>query len=122
MIDEPGMGAAGSTRDERPSVPPMSEDIPIDTDDDEPILVHDRSDELQTSPRLPLAPDSTEEIKIVDDGDRHTDPGEVPEVDADDLVSVESIPNPHSPHAPPLLKGAGSAGAGPRSSLLRRPR
>jgi len=107
MIDEPGMGAARSSREERPSVPPVSEDIPIDTDEEEPILVHDRSDEMATSPRLPAAPDSTEEIRIVDEGERHTDPGEVPEVDADDLVSVESIPSPHSPHAPPPLKGAG---------------
>ena len=112
MIDEPGMGAAGSTRE---SVPPMSEDIPIDTDEeDEPLLAHDRSDELQTHPRLPTAPDSTEEIKIVDDGERHTDPGEVPEVDAADLVSVESIPNPHSPHAPPPLKGGGAAAGKPQ--------
>lgn len=106
MIDEPGMGAMASEalarsmsdeRDgERHSAPPMSEDIPIDTDEE--------SDDLQTSPRLPAAPDSSDDIKIIDDGERHTDPGEVPEVDADDLVSVESIPNPHSPHAPPLLR------------------
>jgi SAM-dependent methyltransferase len=109
IIDEPGMGASLSSGDERTSVPPMSEDIPIDTDEDEPILVSDRSDELQTNPRLPAAPDSSQEIKIVDDGERHTDPGDVPEVDADDLVSVESIPNAHSPHAPPPLKGAAKA-------------
>jgi SAM-dependent methyltransferase len=99
MIDEPGMGAMASmmTREETPSVPPVSEDIPVDTDDDESMLV--------TSPRLPQALDS-EEIKI-DDGERHTDPGEVPEVAPEDLVSVESIPNPHSPHAPPLLRTTG---------------
>ncbi len=122
MIDEPGMGAARSTRDERASVPPLSEEIPIDTDEEEEaLLVHDRSDELQTSPRLPAAPDSTEEIRIVDDGDRHTDPGEVPEVDADDLVSVESIPNPHSPHAPPLLKGAAASAGKPHVVVTPAP-
>jgi SAM-dependent methyltransferase len=114
MIDEPGMGAAAmggammqqqQQRDETPSVPPASEDIPIDTDDDEP--------ELATNPRLPAALDS-EEIRI-DDGERHTDPGEVPEVDADDLVSVESIPGhaAHSPHAPPPLKGGVKLGITP---------
>ena len=125
MIDEPGMGAMASMiadarvaeeararqGDREPaeppaSEPPMSEDIPIDTDDDEP-LAHDRSDELLTNPRLPAALDS-EEIKI-DEGERRTDPGEVAdEIGADDLVSVESIPSPHSPHAPPLLKGGGT--------------
>lgn len=99
MIDEPGMGAMASmmTREETPSVPPVSEDIPIDTDEDDSMLA--------TSPRLPAALDS-EEIKL-DDGERHTDPGEVPEVAPEDLVSVESLPNPHSPHAPPLLKSTG---------------
>ena len=108
LIDEPGMGASFS-RGDRTSAPPQSEDIPIDTDDDDPVVTNDRSDELQTNPRLPAAPDSSQEIKIVDDGERHTDPGDVPEVDAADLVSVESIPNthsPHSPHTPPPLKGA----------------
>ncbi|MDB5214273.1 MAG: methyltransferase [Myxococcaceae bacterium] len=116
MIDEPGMGAMASmlldaraeeerAREETPSVPPVSEDIPIDTDDDEP-LQHDRSDELVTRPRLPAVHDS-EEIRI-DEGERRTDPGEVAdEIGAEDLVSVESIPSPHSPHAPPLLRGSG---------------
>ena len=110
MIDEPGMGALAimqqqQQRDETPSVPPASEDIPIDTDDDEP--------ELATNPRLPAALDS-EEIRI-DDGERHTDPGDVPEVDADDLVSVESIPGhaAQSPHTPPPLKGGVKLGITP---------
>jgi SAM-dependent methyltransferase len=120
MIDEPGMGAMASMiadarsaeearvrrgdADEPPAS--VSEDIPIDTDDDEP-LARDRSDELVTNPRLPAAYDS-EEIRI-DEGERRTDPGEVTdEIDAEDLVSVESIPSPHSPHAPPLLKGGGT--------------
>ncbi|MDB4934229.1 MAG: methyltransferase [Labilithrix sp.] len=117
MLDEPGMGAMASimSRDERTSSPPLSEDIPIDTDDDEPIA-HDRFDELQTSPRLPAAP-SSEEIKV-DDGERHTDPGEVPEVAPEDLVSVESIPNPHSPHAPPLLKGHAKPVVAPSPSAV----
>jgi SAM-dependent methyltransferase len=104
VLDDDGMGAMASmmAREERGSSPPASEDIPIDTDEDEPIA-HDRFDELQTSPRLPAAP-SSDDIKV-EEGERHTDPGEVPEVAEDDLVSVESIPNPHSPHAPPLLKG-----------------
>jgi SAM-dependent methyltransferase len=124
MIDEPGMGAMASmlsdaraaeernaeqirAAEETPSVPPVSEDIPIDTDDDEPLaLAHDRFDELVTRPRLPASLDS-EEIRI-DEGERRTDPGEVAdELGADDLVSVESIPGPHSPHAPPLLRGGG---------------
>lgn len=101
MIDGPGMGAMASAmaREESPSSPPpVSEDIPIDTDDDDESM-------LATRPRLPAALDS-EEVKL-DDGERHTDPGEVPEVAPEDLVSVESIPNPHSPHAPPLLKNPG---------------
>ena len=121
MIDEPGMGAMASmisdaraaeerAAEETPSVPPASEDIPIDTDDDEP-LAHDRSDELVTRPRLPASLDS-EEIRI-DEGERRTDPGDVAdEIGADDLVSVESIPSPHSPHAPPLLRGGGGGGGG----------
>lgn len=115
MVDEPGHGAMGMmmqearAREETPSSPPPSEDIPIDTDDDDEALAHDRSDELTTNPRLPVAADS-EEIKL-DDGERHTDPGEVPdEIAPEDLVSVESIPNPHSPHAPPPLKGGAKHG------------
>jgi SAM-dependent methyltransferase len=124
MIDEPGGGAIGmmmqdarareeAAREETPSVPPISasEDIPIDTDDEEEALVTDRSDELTTNPRLQAAAASSEEIKI-DDGERLTDPGEVPdEIAPEDLVSVESIPNPHSPHAPPPLKSAPKPGA-----------
>jgi SAM-dependent methyltransferase len=115
MIDEPGMGAMASmmTRDETPSVPPVSEDIPIDTDEEEPALA-DRFDELATSPRLPAAPDS-EEIKV-DDGERHTDPGEVPEVAPEDLVSVESIPG--SPHSPPPLKGGAKPVVTPTPSVV----
>ncbi|HSO36683.1 MAG TPA: methyltransferase domain-containing protein, partial [Labilithrix sp.] len=62
-----------------------------------------------TRPRLPATLDS-EEIKL-DDGERHTDPGDVPEVDADDLVSVESIPTPH--HAPPLFKSGKNTPSAP---------
>jgi SAM-dependent methyltransferase len=111
MIDEPGMGAMASmlsdarAAEERAAdeMPP-SEDIPIDTDDDEP-LAHDRFDELVTRPRLPASLDS-EEIRI-DEGERRTDPGEVAdELGADDLVSIESI-QPHSAHAPPLLRSGG---------------
>jgi len=96
MIDEPGMGAFAAMR-QHDSAPPLSEDIPIDTDDEPPREVFE---DAVTRPRLPATLDS-EETKP-DDGDRHTDPGDVPEVDADDLVSVESIPTPH--HAPPLIK------------------
>jgi SAM-dependent methyltransferase len=121
MIDEPGMGAMASMiadargaeeararRGDAEEPPPsVSDDIPIDTDDDDEPLVHDRSDELVTNPRLPASHDS-EEIKI-EEGERRTDPGEVTdEIGAEDLVSVESIPSPHSPHAPPLLKGGGT--------------
>ncbi len=137
MIDEPGMGAMASViaeqraaearaaearaKDEadgdRVSAPPVSEDIPIDTDDDDapaPQERRDRSDEVVTNPRLSQL--DSEEIKI-DEGERRTDPGEAAdEIGADDLVSVESIPRPHSPHsphsphaAPPLIKGAGGA-------------
>ena len=122
MIDEPGMGAMASmisdaraaegrnAEEERAgehpsSVPPASEDIPVDTDDDEP-LAHAPFDERVTRPRLPASLDS-EEIRI-DEGERRTDPGEIAdELGADDLVSVESIPSPHSPHAPPLLRSGG---------------
>jgi len=133
MIDEPGMGAMASVIAEqraaearaaeeaarakeadgdRVSAPPVSEDIPIDTDDDEAPAPHDRrdrSDEVVTNPRLSQL--DSEEIKI-DEGERRTDPGEAAdEIEADDLVSVESIPGPHSPHAaPPLIKGGGSGG------------
>ena len=96
MIDEPGMGAMAAMR-QHDSAPPLSEDIPVDTDDEE--MTRDPS-EAVTNPRLPASYDS-EEIKL-EDSERHTDPGDVPEVDADDLVSVESIP---TPHAPPPLKG-----------------
>ena len=105
MIDEPGMGAFAAMR-QHDSVPPVSEDIPIDTDD-EPS--RDAFEDAVTRPRLPATLDS-EEIKL-DDGDRHTDPGDVPEVDADDLVSVESIPTPH--HAPPLLKSGKNTPSAP---------
>ncbi|MBS2016642.1 MAG: methyltransferase domain-containing protein [Deltaproteobacteria bacterium] len=80
--------------------PPLSEEIPIDTDD-EPISRETPDD--ATSPRLPMALDS-EDLKV-DDGERHTDPGNIPEVDPDDLVSVESLPRPHHPAA----KSSGSA-------------
>jgi SAM-dependent methyltransferase len=108
MIDEPGMGAMAMMR-QHDSVPPLSEDIPIDTDDDE--MTRDPYEDAVTNPRLPAALDS-EEIKL-DEGERHTDPGDVPEVDADDLVSVESIPTPHSPHAPPPLKGGRTTPSAP---------
>jgi SAM-dependent methyltransferase len=132
MIDEPGMGAMASVIAEqraaearakeeadgdRVSAPPVSEDIPIDTDDDDAPAPHDRrdrSDEVVTNPRLSQL--DSEEIKL-DEGERRTDPGEAAdEIGADDLVSVESIPRPHSPHsphaAPPLIKGAPVPAAG----------
>ena len=105
MIDEPGMGALAAMR-QHDSVVPVSEDIPIDTDD-EPL--REAFEDAVTRPRLPATLDS-EEIKL-DDGDRHTDPGDVPEVDADDLVSVESIPTPH--HAPPLIKSSKNTPSAP---------
>jgi SAM-dependent methyltransferase len=122
MIDEPGMGAMasmisdaraaeGRNADEAraaehpSSVPPVSEDIPVDTDDDEP-LAHAPFDERVTRPRLPASLDY-EEIRI-EEGERRTDPGDVAdELGADDLVSVESLPSKHSPHAPPPLRGGG---------------
>ena len=72
----------------RPSYPsaPISEEIPVALD----LSEEDEEDEL-TNPRLPVALDS-EEIKI-DEGERLTDP-DAPEVEAEDLVSVESIPSP----------------------------
>ncbi|MBX3187890.1 MAG: methyltransferase domain-containing protein [Labilithrix sp.] len=92
--------------DETPSVPPLSEEIPIDTDEEELLLTRDLIDDAAvTNPRLPVALDS-EEIKI-EDGERHTDPGEVPEVAPEDLVSVESIPQPH--HPPPPRKPSATA-------------
>ena len=105
MIDEPGMGALAAMR-QHDSVPPVSEDIPIDTDD-EPS--REAFEDAVTRPRLPATLDS-EEIRL-DDSDRHTDPGDVPEVDADDLVSVESIPTPH--HAPPLIKSGKNTPSAP---------
>lgn len=73
--------------------PPPSEEIPVD--------LSDAPDEPMTMPRLPVDVVDSEEIRI-DDGDRVTDTGEVDEeVEADDLVSVESIPTPHQPPPPP---------------------
>lgn len=87
---DPSLGDA-PTQVKEPSVPPpLSEEIPIDTDD-EPISRENPED--ATSPRLPVPLDS-EDIKL-DEGERHTDPGNIPEVDPDDLVSVESLPRPH---------------------------
>lgn len=80
------------TQVKAPSVPPpVSEEIPIDTDD-EPISRDDTPDDA-TVPRLPRPLDS-EEIRV-EEGERHTDPGNIPEVDPDDLVSVESLPRPN---------------------------
>jgi SAM-dependent methyltransferase len=101
MIDEPGMDAIAMMR-QQDSVPPASEDVPIDTDEDE--LPRDRFEDDRTHPRLPPDLDS-DEIKL-EEGERHTDLFDVPEVDADDLVSVESIP-------PPLKATRGTPSAAP---------
>lgn len=77
-------------RERLSSAPPASEEIPIDTDD----VPDPSSDDLATRPRLPDGPDS-EEIKLEEpEGERVTDPGDAPELDADDLLSVESLPKP----------------------------
>lgn len=73
--------------------PPPSEEIPVD--------LSDAPDEPMTMPRLPVDVVDSEEIRI-DEGERVTDAGELDEeVEADDLVSVESIPTPHQPPPPP---------------------
>ena len=79
-------GGAAARRS--PTVPPISEEIPVETD-----LGDDPLDEEMTHPHLPLALDS-EDIKL-DDGERHTDPGDaLEEVAPEDLMSVESLPSP----------------------------
>jgi SAM-dependent methyltransferase len=90
------------------SVPPVSEDIPVDMDLDTESLSNLASsdgsnDDVPTNPRLPL---DSEEIRIDEalSVDRISETGEV-EVSAEDLVSVESMPAPG--HAPPPLKTAG---------------
>jgi SAM-dependent methyltransferase len=80
-----------------PSQPPVSEEIPVDMDLSD--MTDTPSDEIATSPRLPVSFDS-EEIKI-DDGDRISETGEV-EVAPEDLVSVESIPTPQQTQPPPV--------------------
>jgi SAM-dependent methyltransferase len=79
---------------------PSSEEIPVDTDeeDDEP--------ERVTYPRLAVTLDS-EELRA-DDGERSTDPGE--EVAPEDLVSVEAIAGSH---APPLVRGGKNTPSAP---------
>ena len=111
ILDADGMGAMAMMREygQHDSTPPVSEDIPIETDDESVSSFEDAI----THPRLPVALDS-EEIKIEETGERHTDPGEVPEIDADDLVSVESIPTPNH-HAPPLKSAPGSGKGSPSS-------
>ncbi len=123
MIDEPGMGAMASmivreanpwlgqdplsaravepppAASDSPDDPPPSADIPVDTDDE------DEESMLATSPRLPEAPDSQE--SDVGSHERRTDHGDVPEVDAEDLVSVESLPDPDAhPYTPPLPRSS----------------
>jgi len=90
----------GDERREPSSFPPASEEIPIDTDDE--AMTRDTPEDAVTHPRLPVVLDA-EEIRV-EDGDRVTDPGEVAEVEPEDLVSVESIPI-----APPPLRGAKAA-------------
>jgi SAM-dependent methyltransferase len=70
-----------------------SEEIPVELDGG----LDSASDQLATSPRLPIALDS-EDIKL-EEGDRLTepDPDGDSEIDAADLVSVESIPTPPPP-------------------------
>ncbi|MDB4941386.1 MAG: methyltransferase [Labilithrix sp.] len=106
MIDEDGMSAMALIRQQHDGPAPVSEDIPIDTDEDESARGFE---DAATNPRLPASLDS-EEIKL-EDGERLTDPGEVAEVDADDLVSIESIPIPQN--APPPLKGGKSTPSAP---------
>lgn len=95
---------------ERIPAGPPSEDIPIVTDD-----VSDPSgDSLETRPRLPA---DSEEIRI-DEGEsesesgRITDPEAMSELDADDLVSVESMPRPGKTAGRfPAFKATGAAAA-----------
>lgn len=86
------------TRERLSSAPP-SEEIPIDTDD----VPDPSSDDLATRPRLPDGPDS-EEIKI-EEGDRVSDPADAPELDAEDLLSVESLPKPGAAGSPATTAG-----------------
>jgi SAM-dependent methyltransferase len=76
---------------EPPSSSPMSEEIPIELETESGVP-ETSSDEVATNPRLPTALDS-EEIKI-EETDRVSDPADAPEVDPEDLVSVESLPAP----------------------------
>lgn len=100
----------------RPSQPPISEEIPVDTDLSE--IPPTSSDEVATHPRLPVTLDS-EEIKL-DDGERVSEPGEV-EVAPEDLMSVESLPS--NTHPPPPVRAAGrpslkADGAAPTATAL----
>lgn len=109
---------------ERRSSPSLSDEIPVDMDD--LAGVADVSDELPTYPHLPL---DSEEIRV-DEGDRVSETGEV-EVEAEDLVSVESIPagSPSAPGgraegAPPPVKpvGAPPVSKGPEQAATSAPR
>jgi SAM-dependent methyltransferase len=96
-VVDPHEAADRSTSGGSPSQPPVSEEIPVDMDLSD--MTDTSSDEIATSPRLPVPLDS-EEIKL-DDGDRISETGEV-EVAPEDLVSVESLPTPQQPQPPPM--------------------
>lgn len=100
VIEDSSSSATASmrTRDGGAAGPPVSEDIPIDSHDDDDAM-------LATYARLPTALDS-DDMRL-DEGERNTDAGEAPdEIALEDLVSVESIPNAHSLHAPPPVKNS----------------
>ncbi|MCA9591640.1 MAG: hypothetical protein KC657_40365, partial [Myxococcales bacterium] len=77
-----------------PALFPESEEIPIDTElgSEDGLMAAPSLSDLATSPRLPTVQDS-QEIRI-EEGDRVSDVGDAPEIDVDDLVSVESLPKP----------------------------
>ncbi|HVH41983.1 MAG TPA: methyltransferase domain-containing protein, partial [Labilithrix sp.] len=85
------------------AIPPSSEDIPVDMDFSGMGSVPDASDDHSpTYPRIPSALDS-EEVRF-DDGDRISENGGEVEVEAEDLVSVESLTPAQNP---PPVKTAG---------------
>jgi SAM-dependent methyltransferase len=91
------------------SQPPVSDEIPVDTD----LSEIPSSDEMAaTHPRLPL---DSEEIRI-EEGDRASETGEV-EVAPEDLVSVESLPSPVQ--QPPPVKAPTSVKSATATSLMQ---
>ena len=103
-------GAAPTAVPPPPSVPDVDGwdgSVPIDTDDDE--------EEEPTLPHLPAAPSTPRRVAepeeadvrfddevltpvlppVVADGERRSDPGDAPEISAEDLVAVEAVPLVH---------------------------